>query len=158
MLDTITNTLLSFFEDNKINAVLEYPPRLISRDDEHTVSIGTRSAKISSSGFGDYIGLEKGSERELFALKVEQVLGMGIYCPVKAAGSPIKIFEKIASCISKLPSGIKVSGLICGETAIDRETGLRRSDCEIHLEASLLCHRDEETGEFLDFKIKGNFQ
>ena len=155
MLDTIIGALADVLTQGGINAVQEYPGTRPVRRNEPVVCVGVKSGRLTGSGMGEYMGTDKTDGREIYALRLELVIGMDIFAPVDYDGGCISVLEKISSLMPVFPSGIKPSAIVSGEVAPDYDTEMLRCNAELHCTASLTCQTDEETGEFLDFVLKG---
>lgn len=155
MLDTAIGAFTDVLCGCGIDALREYPATRLGRRETPVVCVGARSGKLSGSGYGEYLGLSQSDGGEIYALRLELVLGLNIFCPPDYEGGCVAVFEKISSVLPQLPSGLKPSALVCGEVEVDSNTGLLRCACELHCTASLICQANEETGEFYDFELKG---
>lgn len=155
MLDTVLDAITQTLSDAGIDAVREYPGIRLGRVESPVVCLGARSAKLSGSGMGDYMGLAGQEEREVYALRLELCVGAEIFAPVDYRGGCIGVFEKISTLLPLLPSGIRPTELVCGDTAPDSDTGLLKCGAELHCTAALICELGEETGQFTDFRLKG---
>lgn len=155
MLDTVIGAFIGVLRDSGIDAVREYPGTRLGRKTAPVVCVGAKSGKLSGSGMGEYLGTDRYDGREIYALRLELVLGMDIFAPPGYEGGCLSVFEKISSLLPRLPSGLRPSALVSGEVLPDADTEMLRSGCEMHCTASLLGEADGETGEFLDFKLKG---
>jgi len=155
MLDTVMDAFTKALRDGGVDALREYPGTRIGRRKMPLVCVGAKSGRLSGSGMGDYLGTDKNGGGEIYALRLELVLGMEIFSPVEYDGGCIAVFEKISAALPQLPSGLKPSALICGEVSPDYDTGMLKCGAELHCTASLVCRAEEETGEFMDFELKG---
>ena len=155
MLDTIIGALADVLTEGGVNAVREYPGTRPVRRDEPVVCVGVKSGRLTGSGMGEYIGTDKTDGMEIYALRLELVISMDIFAPVDFSGGCISVLEKISSLLPVFPAGIKPAAIVSGEVSPDFDTEMLRCNTELHCTASLTCQADEETGEFLDFKLKG---
>lgn len=155
MLDTVIGAFVGVLREGGIDALREYPDARLGRKGAPVVCVGAKSGRLSGSGMGEYLGTNQADGRELYALRLELVLGMDIFAPLGWEGGCLSVFEQVSALLPRLPSGLRPSALVSGEVLPDTDTGLLRSRCEMHCTASLVGEADEETGEFLDFELKG---
>lgn len=155
MLDTVIDCFVQTLCSGGIDAVKEYPAVRFERKIAPVVSVGAKTGKLSGSGMGEYMGISRDDSREIYAMRLELVLGIDIFSPIGCSDGCIGIFEKISALLPQLPSGLRPSALVCGEVSPDSETRMLRCPCELHCTASLTCEADAERGEFLDFTLKG---
>ena len=82
MLDAVIDSIVQILSAGGINAVKKYPVDVLDCS-KKTVCVSLRSAKITASGCGNYIGLtaENGSIKEMLGSRGQLRIGLDIYSP-----------------------------------------------------------------------------
>lgn len=162
-LDSIINAVCEAFEKSGLSAaILKYPSSLRKHYDVPVAAFGIKNGTGVSSGFAEYMGLRYDGEKdvyfELYGKRMELTLGISIYSPKNAkfgSGKCFEIFEEMTAAITKLPSGIRVKEMTCGETKYSTEEEMFKLETTISCTAFLYAEREDSSTEFLDFRVKG---
>lgn len=156
MIQTVLDAVLSALRDAGLHAVAQYPAAPFDKT-APTVCVGVRSEVLETPGFGQYLGKEvrKGVPVELYGVKARLTVLLDLYLPGTMADACQTLFSQVAGALSNLPAGLRMKGLVRGELAPDRATGMLR--CPLELECAAYCAGvvEEDGGVWLDFKLRG---
>ena len=160
MLGEALNALLELLRRAGIRAVDRYPAEELRRGDGAVVSVGIKSGKSLSAGFGGYLGLRADPERgelELYGFQMELLVALDIYAPeAQGAAGCAAAYESAVAALCALPSGLRLRSLSCGAPAPDLSTGMFKCEAELVCAAHFVCAKAPEGGEFLDFTLRGH--
>lgn len=94
------------------------------------VCVGLKSAKLSSSGLGNYIGIctEAGQVREMYGEKAELSLALDVYSPA-AAEEKCLSFADLVRCALYGADGVSVTEFSFGEIKYDTESRMLLLRC-----------------------------
>lgn len=124
------------------------------------VAVSMRSCTAEQSGFANYLGERKNTEtgiwEELYARKINVILGLDIYASVELGETAIElVFDQLVEALTiQSMDGMTLGEISCKETGYDEgERLLKRT---VEAEGMLYLYAVAEAGEtFLDFKLKG---
>lgn len=145
MLDTVIDSIVQILSAAGINAVKKYPVDVIDCT-KTTACVSLRSAKITASGCGNYIGLtiENGSFKEMLGSRGELRIEIDIYSPTPNC-DPLK--EQICTCLGSI-SSLTINGFEAGEVSYDGETEMYRCECTADAKACLVRQLSDPEGNF----------
>lgn len=154
MFKSVTDSIVQTLAGEGINAVAEFPP---SRLDEGAaaVCVSLKSARISASGFGNYIGLgsSDGDVRELYGSKAELIIALDIYSPAAAAAAEAGCAEQAGLVSEKIRGvpGLSITEFELGAVDYDPDSEMLRSRCTAKARALLV--RELSGGELSDYGL-----
>lgn len=156
MTDTVLDTLTACLTAAGVPAVRAWPETALDTDSA-CVCVGLKSCKASGSGMGEYLGIRAASggsgETELYGLRLETEIALTVLAPT--AADCASTLDSLSAALDTLPSGLKAQALICTETKPDRAAGMFRCEAVLCALAYFIAESDAETGEFLDFELRG---
>lgn len=116
------------------------------------VCVGLRSAKLTSSGLGNYIGIctEDGQVREMYGEKAELSLALDVYSPV-AEAEKCPEFADLVRCALYGADGVSVAEFSFGEIKYDADSRMLRSSCAARVCAYLV--REELGSSLSEYSI-----
>ncbi len=137
---------------------------------EHRASVTGATAVVTvqryearSAGLGDYLGEryngETGRWEEVYGRAVSATLGLDLYATERGSeGELQQLLEGLVGVLTlEPPAGLLVGDITCGETRWDEEQRCLkrevRAACTLWLQAV-----QAETGEFLDFELRGGWK
>ena len=142
-------------------AICDYPFGGKMRHETPVVSVGIKSGSGVAAGFAEYLGQQYDSENdtynELFGKKLDVVIGLHIYSPKSesfGADGCLSVFSEAASILSKLPGGLRIREITCGETEYDAAIGMFHCPVDLKCTAFMYAIKKEEN-DILDFTLKG---
>lgn len=126
MLDGVINNIVASLESSGINAVKKYPAVALDRD-KTVVCVFLRSATISASGCGNYIGLcsENGIIKEMLGSRGKLGIGLDIYGPSPNCDL---IKEQLWECLAGIGS-LSIKSFDAGEICYDSQSEMYRCEC-----------------------------
>lgn len=145
MLDGVINSIVASLESSGINAVKKYPAVALDRDNT-VVCVSLRSAAISASGCGNYIGLcsENGIIKEMLGSRGKLGIGLEIYCPSPDCEL---IKEQLLECLAGIGS-LSIKSFDAGEICYDSQSEMYRCECTATAVACLVRQIGELEGSF----------
>lgn len=153
MFKSVTEGIVQELAAENINALTKFPPCKLERTAAVCVSI--KSARVSASGFGNYIGLgsSDGNIREMYGSKAELVIALDIYSPVKAdsAGPDCAEYAGLVNEKIRSISGLSVTEFEFGGIDYDDDSEMFRSRCTAKARAILV--RELSGGELSDYGL-----
>lgn len=158
--DTIVSAAVRYLSGRLDTAVCAYPMERIERYDAPVTAVGIEKGMARQCGFGEYLGIavsQEHGERELYGKRLETVLILYVYSPKNQKyGAPgcHAVFGSIIKAMEEREFPLKVSEVICGETAFDRDTDMFLCKCRVKCSGLLTAERTQ-TGVFTDFKLQG---
>lgn len=161
MLDTVAQAVVEALTGAGINAKKQYPLSWLDRGEGPVVCVGIKSAELSASGAGNYLGTKTdsdGNTRELYGVKAETVISMDIYSPAENGDGQAEClgcFRDMSAALAALPGGVRVNTLVCGQVKPDGVTEMMQCPCQAHCTVFLIGETAEDSTEFLDFTLKG---
>lgn len=161
MLDAVLEAIVGTLKEAGVFAFRAFPEAAEKLPAAGGVSISVESYRVNSSGLSDYLGIKTAGggtgEREVFGRRLALKLGMEVFVPFGCGGSAAceQATERLREALTKLPSGVRLLEMHCGEVNADEEAGAYRCKCRAECLAFLVAESDGETPEFTDFKLKG---
>ena len=110
-------------------------------------------------GLGGYLGTvydpDAGTEREIYGRMLEVTVSVDVYAPDGADACESAMETAAETLMAGLPAGLRLRSLQWGQTEWDEDSGLylRRGTAEYT--AQFTATASAETGEILDFELKG---
>ena len=158
MTDTIIHALIGILRDARLDAREKFPHSDFNPETDTIVTVGARSTRALSPGFGEYLGIETDprtlAERELYAFRLELELCLDIFS--HSNDTATDALAKIERALGHAPAGLRLIRLSAGETKVDRSTEMLKCAVTLKCGAYLTAYADlEADGEFLDFVLKG---
>lgn len=135
MFNSVIENIIGLLTDNGINAVRAFPETVIDRS-KTVVCVSLRSAIITASGCGNYIGisLENGTVKEMLGSRGELKIGLDIYSP---SPNCEELKENIFMSLGGM-STLTVKGFETGEPSFDAQSEMYRCRCTAEASASLV--------------------
>lgn len=155
VLEPVLTAVIDALTAAGLDAERQYPAARLGRLTAPKIFAGVQSSTLKGSGYGEYLGIRALDGAEVYGLRLELCLALDIYAPLGAEQDCLQTFEAISSALAGLPSGIRPTVLVCGETVPGPEAGLLQCRAQLHCSAALLCRADEDSGQFHDFELKG---
>ena len=149
MFDEVISAIIAALRKKGIPAAAQYRGELLREN--RLVCVGIRGGRMLSSGAGEYLGLKNG--RELFGFRAEITAAADIFA--ESAAGCLSLLDKLGGALGSLPGGLRGAALSCEEVRPDEDTGLYRLPAEICGTAYFSAEQDEDSGEFLDFTLRG---
>ena len=145
MLDAVIDSIVQILSAGGINAVKKYPVDVLDCS-KKTVCVSLRSAKITASGCGNYIGLtaENGSIKEMLGSRGQLRIGLDIYSPSPNCDL---LKEQICAYMGSV-SSLTVTDFEAGEGSYDGETEMYRCECTVGAKACLVRQLSDPEGNF----------
>lgn len=138
MLKEIADGVVDLLREAGINAVYDFTGRTID-DSKSTVCISVKSARISASGLGSYIGVctENGQIKEMYGERAELTLSVGIYCPLREEEDCTALAEQVR-CALWQTDALSVTEFEMGSVGYDKDTLMLRRSCTVKAHACLV--------------------
>lgn len=148
MFELIPESIAEALTDANINAVTAFPASKLGRE-ETVVCVSLKSARMSASGCGNYIGLctEDGVVKEMYGSKAELVISLEIFSPAAPLTGKPRCAEYAGLVSERLRSigGLSVTEFEFGGVHYDPDCEMFRSDCSAKATAFLV--RELRDGE-----------
>ena len=153
MFDNVITSVVNWLLDANINAVKKYPETKLDRK-KSTVSVSIKSALMTSSGAGNYLGIYDygGTLCEVYGSRAEICFALDIYTPDNCTA---EVFDDIANAVRSLPDGLKLKSLECVDTEFDANSGMFCLKCKLDCTAIMVRTENGEQSEFSDFVLRG---
>ena len=162
MYSAIIDAVVGVLSENQLRAMQGFPESATQLRAGTLVCVSVKDARSLSSGMGEYLGRSfdpQGNDKgEIYGLKLEMVIGLDIFAPPgegHGAAECLEYYGAISRALSSLPAGLKIKELRCGAAEPDSLTEGYKCPAEIHCVAHIIGEADADTGEFLDFNLKG---
>ena len=161
--ESITESVKNVIKEAKISAAIcEFPFEKKLKYNVPVICVGIKGGSGVPAGVGEYLGTKYDAQKdkyiELYGKKLDIKIGFDIFSPDNesyGARSCTKIWGELAGAWSNMPEGIKVRKISCGTTEYDKSADMYLCEAEMECTAFLYAAADDDTGEFLDFKLKG---
>lgn len=154
MFDAITDGIVSALSANGINAVAKFPPTKLDRT-QTLVCVSIKSARITASGLGNYIGLctQNGAVKEMYGSRAELVIAADVYSPFDKNSSEPGCTEYAALVEDKIRSvqGLSVTEFVLGDIRYDTAAEMFHSACTVKAGAYLV--REMRGGELSAYEL-----
>lgn len=153
MFDTVITAVIDALCSAELPACERYREELLCRDE--LICVGLRGGKLLSSGAGEYLGLRSdgGSLCEIYGFRAELCVCMDIFA--RTAKRCAELLDGIGGALGGISGGLRDTALSCGEAAPDTDTGMYLLPVEMTGIAWFTAAQDEDSGEFLDFTLRG---
>lgn len=151
MLETIASEIAEELNGAGINAVTAFSVSELC-DAAAFVCIGLKSARISSSGLGNYIGVctEDGQLKEMYGEKAEIVLALDVYSPANADEGCSELADSTRCALYNV-DGLSVTEFSFGQVEYDSASRMLRSRCSAKATAYLV--REKLDSSLSDYSI-----
>ncbi len=141
MFELAAADIAAAIEDADIKAVTKFPPAKLNRA-EPVVCVSIKSARISASGCGNYIGLytQEGQLCEMYGSKAELVISLEIYAPADPNTNEHgceHYADLVRGILFEYPK-LSVTSFEFGEVHYDTESEMFRCDCTAKAKAVLV--------------------
>lgn len=138
MLENIASEIAEELNNAGINAVAAFNASELD-DAAAFVCIGLKSARISSSGLGNYIGVctEDGQLKEMYGEKAELVLSFDIYSPASADEGCSELADSVMCALYSI-NGLSVTEFSFGQVEYDSASRMLCSRCTAKAAAYLV--------------------
>ena len=135
MLDAIVNALITGLCAEGINAAAKYPAAPLEPG-ESLVCVSLKSAKLTASGCGDYIGIGTvdGLVKDMYGSRAEFCAALDIYSPTPDVGQ-IKNDTYLSLCDI---SSVKLTSFTSDDCVFDAKSGMFLCHCEAKATACLV--------------------
>ena len=150
MLDSICDSIVDALTSAGINAVRKFPSQKLERN-EQIVCVSLKSAVITASGLGNYIGFcwEDGVLKEMYGSKAELKMSLEIFSPTPDCG---ELRDSLSGQLGSITS-MSVKSFEAGEVSFDSRSGMFR--CECLAEASCCLVRSLVDSNLSGYGIEG---
>ena len=132
MFELIPESIVEALTAANINAVTKFPVSKLDRT-AAVVCVSLKSARISASGCGNYIGLctENGAVKEMYGSKAELVISLEIFSPADPSSGEPGCAEYAGLVREEIRSiqGLNVTEFEFGDVYYDADSEMFRSDC-----------------------------
>lgn len=137
MLNDISAALAERLRSAGINAVADFSGGTLDPG-EPIVSVGIKSALLSSAGIGNYIGIctESGEVTEMYGEKADIVFSVDVYSP-KDDDRGMEYIEAVRRALYKA-DGLTVRELKLGQTQYDGKSRMLVLRCDVASKACLV--------------------
>ena len=138
MLENIASEIAEELNNAGINAVAAFNASELD-DAAAFVCVGLKSARISSSGLGNYIGVctEDGQLKEMYGEKAELVLSLDVYSPANADEGCSELADGVRCALYNI-DGLSVTEFDFEKVEYDGDCRMLRSRCSAKATAYLV--------------------
>lgn len=138
MLESIAAAIAAALKNAGINAVSAYESEPLC-EKEPTVSIALDSARISSAGLGNYIGIctENGDVKEMYGDRAEISVKAEVYCPPVPEYNCTEAAESFVEQL-RLTDELSVLSFEIGQVSHDEQSRMLRCACTARCRAYLV--------------------
>ena len=138
MLESIASEIAKTLTDAGIKAVTAFSPYELA-DDAPLVCVALHSAKMTSSGLGNYIGVctEDGQVKEMYGEKADIVLALDIYSPADKKEACSELADAVRCALYKT-DGLSVTEFSFGAVGYDGGSRMLCSRCSAKAGAYLV--------------------
>ena len=160
-LNQVKQAVMTALEETGLQTKSRFSADSARRSTAPTAVVGVKQARGKAAAMGHYLGLERtasGKERELYGRSLEVTVSVDVYTAAGGDGCEEAMEQAAQALLEGLPSGLRLQSISWGETEWDGKSRLwlRRGTAEYL--AQFLASADAESGEFLDFRLKGVLQ
>lgn len=129
MLETIAAAVAGTLRSADINAVTAFSASELETAVPF-VCVGLQSAKITSAGLGNYIGIcsEDGQVREMYGEKADIVLALDVYSPASENEKCSEFSDAVRHALRSV-DGMSVTEFSFGEVKYDGDSRMLHSRC-----------------------------
>ena len=153
MFDSIIDSVVSWLQNESINAVRRFPETKIDRA-ESVIAVSIKSAVMTASGAGNYLGIyeQGGALCEVYGTRADMTFALDIYTP---DNSGAEVFDSVADAVYALPDGLKLKSLECSDAEFDKESGMFCMKSRLNCTAIMVRTENTEHREFTGFVLRG---
>nr|DAG12559.1 MAG TPA: hypothetical protein [Caudoviricetes sp.] len=141
MFEFIPESIVGALAAANINAVTKFPASKLDRT-AAVVCVSLRSARVSASGCGNYIGLctQNGAIKEMYGSKAELVISLDIYSPADPDSTEPGCAEYAGLVREAIMSiqGLSITEFEFGDVYYDTDGEMFRSNCTAKAKAFLV--------------------
>lgn len=140
MLECVVTAVLAALGTAQISCTAAYSGQPAGSG--QTVAVSLSEAKISSAGFGRYIGIgeENGAVKELFGDKAQVGIRLDVYSPTGSGSTAcLSLADKACAAVRGV-SGLSVTQLAVGQPEYDEISGMLHCVCDVYASAYLVRH------------------
>lgn len=151
MLEEIAAGITKLLTNAGIRAVTAFPAEELCPCAPF-VCVGIASARLSSSGLGNYIGVctEDGTVKEMYGEKAGLTLALDVYAPASESEGCSELADRVR-CALYSADGVSVTEFSFGEVKYDADSRLLRSRCTAKAGAYLV--REKRGSSLSDIRI-----
>ncbi len=151
MLEEIAAGIVQLLDAAGIKAVSAFPAEGLDASAPF-VCVGLSSARLSSSGLGNYIGVctEDGSVREMYGERAELTLALDVYARASESERCSELAD-LTRCALYGAEGLSVTEFSFGEVGYDADSRMLRSRCTAKAGAYLV--REKLGSSLSDYSI-----
>lgn len=161
MIDSVLNEVVSALKYQGVQTSKSFSERNSNARHSPCAIVSCNKAVCESSGFGQYLGIRKGSggesDVELYGKKVDCDVMISVYSPFGekyGAEFCTHYAENVRCAINALPNGIRISKFEFSDVFVDPEVSAYCMKCVLHCNCYFVAERYDDT-EFLDYVLKG---
>jgi len=160
-LNQVKQAVMTALEETGLKTQSRFSAESARRISAPAAVVGVKQAEGKAAAMGHYLGLERtasGKERELYGRALHVTVSVDVYSPDGAERCEEAMEQAAQALLESLPSGLRLQTIRWGETEWDDRSRLwlRRGAAEYL--AQFIATADAESGEFLDFRLKGVLQ
>ena len=151
MLESIASGIVSELKSSGINAVTAFSASPLE-DSAPFVCVALHSARIVSSGLGNYIGVctEDGQVKEMYGEKAELALNLDVYSPASESEGCSALADTVRIALCGM-DGLSVTEFSFGEIRYDADSRMLCSRCSAKAAAYLV--REKQGSSLSDYSI-----
>lgn len=153
MLECVITAILSALDAAQISCTAAYSEW--PADSGQTVAVSLSEAKISSAGFGSYIGIreENGTVKELFGDKAQVGIRLDVYSPAGSGSAACLSLADEACAAVRGVSGLSIAQFAVGLPEYDEISGMLHCVCNVAATAYLV--RQMLSGSSAAYELEG---
>lgn len=149
MFEELISAIVDALAKRGIPAAAQYRRELLS--ESRLVCVGMRSGRLLSPGAGEYLGMRDG--QEIYGFRAEVCAAADIFA--MDADECLETLDSLGGALGSLPAGLRGIEMKCGQVQPDDDTGMYCLPVEITGTAYFSARTDEDSGQFLDFSLRG---
>lgn len=157
MNETILKAISNLLNEHGIYTIFDY--EALDTPTGLRVALSFTKSSLSSAAFGEYMGVSSDGVNfyEVYGYKNELDISLKIYTDSysTAATDCKNTCLAIQEALNDLPSSIRIREMCVDELTYNKTTGLYSQEITLDCRAYLLRDLDIDTGEFLDFRLRG---
>lgn len=162
-LEGVRRELAAFLRRGGVEAAVSWPRERRTGPEKPVVLVSLQELKCVPAGMQDYLGSEldekTGQWTEIYGRKAELTFVLDITAPPAVGADACReVFSRVVRLLqAERPLGLWVREVTGGETALDGKEGLLKLSARVVCQGRLY-GRSGETGEFLDFTLRGDMR
>jgi hypothetical protein len=159
-LTSLRQEAADLLERRGVRAVTAFQPEGRKRWSEPVAAVSLAKVVCAPGGFKDYLGVrhdpDTGTDTELYGQAVELTLALDIYAPRDGGEDSCRqaLDQMVEALTEEGAAGLSVREIESGEMTFLDESGMYRLPVRCRCQAWLVAQADE-SGEFVDFRVKG---